>query len=1358
MIDLKQQQETIDEIRKTRLKLAKQISSEKTKLRSLNQRISDNIRYNRDPQYQAEQTRSKSSIDEAQKDYDKLEENLNDKIKEMNQHSPKELIEQLDDSYPFLLLPVKIETKFKTVNDKKELWIRIFPDDIAIHTHEELLTDTEYENGKIYWKNIFNETDNSIKEGAWNTLVSAYGANRSAWVIKETKPANWDENADDENELIFPVYTEFKTGSWTEAPHIRIMPDCFVVTGYSGGKVIFEETGSNIPDNLQVSLDPASEEDQLKRDETSGEIIVNEKISWIFDFKKAEAAGMALRISLEEPYASRGLDRIVVLGLRNSSGAEESSKLIEGLINNHHYSTSGFSFIKQGTPTNNTEDDSSGYNSADFANETSYEVETGDILFSESNVDLEKSDAQRFAEALGITSEPLYHINNSNQTDVTEAKFMNTALWSGTLGYFMNEMMHPLFTEDQINFTRDYFTQYVTGRGPLPAIRVGNQPYGILPTSSFSNWIWTDNETGNNFTNYNNLHSVLSSIQNIWEELVSKVNYYGMSGDAYEILLNMIGLQGSSVEFYQRIGTDDTFTWNYLSMQNSRAAVQWVPIFKRLSDIILIHLGIDPESRPKIADVSFFDSQNQLTGPLIDENPLSETNTISAYDGINNYINWLLISDSDTINKEIFKDANDLTVSRPASLLYLMLRNSYLQGVWSNVNTLYQKYDLISAPVKEQSILNVKTEPEMTKMDFMMADVKNIFPHEVTSDVSMTAADFVQQPSILTMLGDSFDSDVKRALGELKDLPTARLERLFSEHLDLCCYRLDAWQTGIFTKRLEYLRSNNKNPGGESSKQKGIYIGAFGWLEDIRPDTVSLKKVDWDEIPEKLREESKGNVYEDPDNGGYIHGYSLNHALTGAVLRSAYISHADDTNTESMSVNLSSERIRKAVYYLDGIRNGQTLSSLLGYQFERGLHDNHSALNLDEYIYDFRDKYPLISSELSDTPSAGSPAASNVVDGYALLQASKTKSYPYDVSGLPPISSAESDAIIAEVNGLADVTDAIGDLALSESVYQIIQGNYERGGAILKSYSEGKNPPEPHIVNSPQKGETITNRIAINFENEPSDNLWGSTMSPRARTEKGLNKWLGSMIGDHDKIRCVVSCTYADATGSEIIIVSTVKLSEIDLQPIDFVLMTDKTFGNGSSELEKRIEYFFKRSNNISDSAIPEIQFNTRDTGWDESIKTFFEMIPMIRNLRQIITMCRSLNALDFMLPSEAQQTLNNNMKGYLADEIKNSFSSGRLDIIYSELETKKTDLITAISEVTEPFTSTAFDTVRDKLKQISDYGITGAFPVSVTGFTSAEYELLKNQTDSVVSIIEQRLEDSKNLLDQGIFGRKFGR
>ncbi|MBK8643859.1 MAG: hypothetical protein IPN15_17140 [Saprospiraceae bacterium] len=45
----------------------------------------------------------------------------------------------------------------------------------------------------------------------------------------------------------------------------------------------------------------------------------------------------------------------------------------------------------------------------------------------------------------------------------------------------------------------------------------------------------------------------------------------------------------------------------------------------------------------------------------------------------------------------------------------------------------------------------------------------------------------------------------------LGSIPTERLERLLSEHLDLCSYRYDAWQTGLVDYKLQKMRTSTPN-------------------------------------------------------------------------------------------------------------------------------------------------------------------------------------------------------------------------------------------------------------------------------------------------------------------------------------------------------------------------------------------------------------------------------------------------------------------------------------------------------------------------------------------------------------------
>jgi hypothetical protein len=92
------------------------------------------------------------------------------------------------------------------------------------------------------------------------------------------------------------------------------------------------------------------------------------------------------------------------------------------------------------------------------------------------------------------------------------------------------------------------------------------------------------------------------------------------------------------------------------------------------------------------------------------------------------------------------------------------------------------------------------------------------------------------------------------------------------------------------------------------------------------------------------------------------------------------MTHKGTADDGLLSIDISSERVRRALYLLDGVRQGQNLNALLGYLFERGLHDR----NLDKYVQPFRDRFPIVAHKL--TPSSDpseSVAASNVVDGGA---------------------------------------------------------------------------------------------------------------------------------------------------------------------------------------------------------------------------------------------------------------------------------------------------------------------------------------------------------------------------------------
>ena len=98
--------------------------------------------------------------------------------------------------------------------------------------------------------------------------------------------------------------------------------------------------------------------------------------------------------------------------------------------------------------------------------------------------------------AFGLTNAGQVFANLPNATtkEQLDARHMNTALWQATWGYFLLQMLgvgetseSPL-TDDDIAWARSHFIDYVRASGPLPALRIGKQPYGILPVTSLNAW------------------------------------------------------------------------------------------------------------------------------------------------------------------------------------------------------------------------------------------------------------------------------------------------------------------------------------------------------------------------------------------------------------------------------------------------------------------------------------------------------------------------------------------------------------------------------------------------------------------------------------------------------------------------------------------------------------------------------------------------------------------------------------------------------------------------------------------------------------------------------------------------------
>ena len=1141
---------------------------------------------------------------------------LNDAIKNLHALDFKLLVKELNGNIPLVLFPVRIETRFvsRPVTESDELWIRIFPDDIHTDSHEKDLTAEEISAGEAYWKRaaeLVKQNEAATREdnlkNAWLQLRDIItNAQRALWVAIATKPVNWENTTVAPPEsLTFPEYGDVKDYSWTKAPRAQALPDKFVASIYRNNKVVYEQAGNVIPDTVFLGPDPLAADPAIQKDDSG--ITLNEDIDWLQNFDKAIENGMGMKIKLQPQMFSSGktIEKITILGISLSTGPDMGKTLLEQLFESHHYSSNGFSFLPRGTATNNTEQDGSGY--------TKNEDHLAKGYYSgEKLVNNPGSDLDFFTQILGVDFSNIRELNHSDMREHSDALNMNTALYAATLSDFFNEYMKPAVKEmDAINI-RSFFTSYVSSRGPLPAIRIGDQPYGFLLSSDIQSW----SEPSSKF--YTGFSDVLRRLQLVWDGIVnSKKLCVGKGGDT-ETLLRILGLQPGSVAFRQRLGNLPDYSYSLANINIDQFKKQVLSLNQVIVNFLqTLGYTLSAENYyPLISDLIFYDrtvavSQKKLVMPDKESSdaeflpPLPKSNL--------NYIEWMAKKATLSALQNVNFDGD----IPPRTLLCLLLRHALLTELAQSGTRYYfdNKID-IQYSAFQKSLFNFnKGVGDLTTYELLSGQPKNVDSTKFTG-INGNIADYLLDSKIKIPYNQNVTS-MRNAMSQIAGLSTAGLERNLCDFIDLCSYRLDAWQMGLFTRRA---LANRK------SIPTGIYIGAYGWVENIQPETKVPVAVDT--LSEKIKPANNIAPVKLKENAGFSHVPSLNHATAMGLLLAGYKNHASKADPDTFAINLSSERTRKALDILSGVSNGLSIEVLLGYEFERAMHDfTSSGLgNLNQYIYDFRNKYAIDNISI---PQQGAPEAQETINTYPVVNGLKIVKAPVSEINAIVTDPNLADDVLNIKNKLADLLDACNDVLLAESAYQLTQGNQDRTSSVLNAALLADTPPEIQVTDTPRSSLlTYTHRISLHFNTgalvKPV-NGWPQAASPRAAFEPGMNQWLAEIIGNAQNIVSSVAAVDNDGNETKPAFVS---LSDLGLQPIDLVYILPKDLAGGATELESRIAYQYRKVNHTDKNSSVKISFSPAAPG--ENKITLAQVYPLLRNLKNLLTGSRVATAKDF--------------------------------------------------------------------------------------------------------------------------------
>jgi hypothetical protein len=497
--------------------------------------------------------------------------------------------------------------------------------------------------------------------------------------------------------------------------------------------------------------------------------------------------------------------------------------------------------------------------------------------------------------------------------------------------------------------------------------------------------------------------------------------------------------------------------------------------------------------------------------------------------------------------------------NQPRPLLDRLLRHGLLLEYSLAARRLGPQATPLMTDELEPELVDIRTQPTVSIWRRLTARLVGLDP-PIEIGAYLDNPENERDPAVTDLAG------TRQALRALSRLDADVLEVLLRETLDLASHRLDAWITSLATRRLEALRRARPNE---------VVVGGYGWVEDLKPGSAR-------------------------GSDGYLQGPSPDHAATAAILASGYLSHRASSGS-SFAIDLSSKRVQRARQLLEGVRRGGTPAALLGYRIERRLHE----FELDAFIQPFRTLAPLDADG----------GSRNVCHGVTLLALWRNRDADPRFRQVVPADDAQAiDRVFAEID---DVVDALSDILLTESVFQVGRGRRSNIVTSFDGIVRGESFGEAEVLKTPRSGPAFLYRIVAFMPDSASGSPWTiGRERARAVAEPRLNAWLGNIFGEPQRIKWRVK-------GEGPQPVRVVTLSDLGSAPIDVVATSARDLGGLVASHARTIA----GSNATVDTG--------RDSAWPPETITLVEFASLAEAARQLVGKATALASENLTLPEE---------------------------------------------------------------------------------------------------------------------------
>jgi hypothetical protein len=1244
-----------------------------------------------------------------------------------------------------VLAPVRLETRFVHDAGGDALLVRIYPDDWFVDTHEPELTADEREWGTHYHEQLAGAGDEAARRRAWDQLAERYGPQRAAWLAHSLDPAA-------------PMAVGGRSGNWTRAPRSALLPERWVAIaqGRDGEPAFTAWSRPVATDPLQVG--PAPTDDPLG----------DAGARWLTDFDAAVEAGMALRVPLQARHA-QGLDRLVVLGVRAELSDREATGRLAAALDGHHY-TGGLAVLAPGTPSNTTAS-GGGYMRADPDGTRGFRTERGAPLVAADD----GSDGALIAEALGVDAARLAHVAGADGRSRARAAAMHVALWPAVDGP-LRQAMVVAAGGDAVH---DHLPAVRAG-GPLPVLRVGFQPYGIVPATSLRRWVAAE-------PGLQALADGLRGLHATWMGAAGRVPRATpgaplgalLAQHAYSVRFTVLGADGAPLTVRpgaQPAGAEDgALAPDYVALlrEADRATVEgetfagWPDARTGPRPHPLLYLLLRAAVL-EAADTAAADRVGAALGELAG--------------GDAGQLRTALLETLDTVSHRLDAWVTSLATARLERLATSAVRfGAY--GWLENLTPRTPSIPVQGGPGEAPLVERPDNQGHLLALSLAHAATAAVLrsgyiAHRddpgspLAIDLSSRRVAFAEwivrgvqhgQP-LAALLGYRFerllgDAGLQRYLLPLRTLAGLRGEdeleqqraavatrerataRLTDAHAELAMASAAAQQALADATRaretVEALRDGYNREKADLEALVAAAVAADAALADVNSRLAAHQRA----RPKPQISENPGDV----DNRGkpvkeiqevdlavlqaWQEQLAALRAEQQAATARAVAAHAAADPTGPRRVQLA-----QLITELEAAANPQ------GVMAARAAEDTVRAAAKQAADAAADKEVELRASETELATARGefaallnrqwmvareSTAAANVVDGLELHRRYRTgraearwdaTTIPFGNAGLGLGGDAQA-RLTPALDDLADAVDAVGDLVVAESVHQLVLGNPLRSGATLDAVARGERPPaDPEVIRTPRRGIGVTHRVVVLLD--PASTATPAWGVGVASPRAMAEPRLNAWVSRLLPDPAQVACRVELRAPSDggLLTARELHVDALGLSPLDLAYLAGRSGRGGLSELEQRLAQHAVASRPATVPA---------------------DAQPRVRIDRDPSWPASLFGVADLLQAIGAVQRLLVQARGLDGRDL-----GGTADgIDVAELDARATAAARTLRRVRDALTGTDLDGLRAALLAAAGFGVEGALPASAAGDTPADREILITQAASVRTELSARLE-----------------